>query len=160
MVVTSSVSIYINADFDYRVENANFTIYQDSFTYNYDRLRFRADVMQGKYFSTVIADGVNFHGDEFTSSNDFSFLKSIESDTPFKTQSDFHNYNGESSYLKLYRLYGGYEDEKNRAIAGLINIPMGVGRIWTPTNIFNPKNSYALESDEVFGVGLFFIQDI
>ncbi len=29
---------------------------------------------------------------------------------------------------------------------------MGVGRIWTPTNIFNPKNSYALEPDEVFGV--------
>ena len=35
---------------------------------------------------------------------------------------------------------------------GLQNISMGVGRIWTPTNLFNPKNTYALEPDEVFGV--------
>jgi hypothetical protein len=33
------------------------------------------------------------------------------------------------------------------AICSLQNISMGVGRIWTPTNSFNPKNIYALESD-------------
>ena len=36
--------------------------------------------------------------------------------------------------------------------SGLQNITMGVGRIWTPTNLFNHKNIYALEPDEVFGV--------
>jgi len=29
---------------------------------------------------------------------------------------------------------------------------MGVGRIWNPTDLFNPKNPYALEPDEVNGV--------
>ncbi|MBN2782628.1 MAG: hypothetical protein JXQ66_05250 [Campylobacterales bacterium] len=53
---------------------------------------------------------------------------------------------------KLYRFYGGYGDDKNRVVLGLQNIVIGVGRIWTPTNRFNPKNSYTIESDEVEGV--------
>lgn len=140
------------AEFDYRIDNSNFTISQDSIIYNYDRLRIRTDYTNDNFFATLIADGVNYYGNEYVDSNTFSFIKSIESDTPFSTQSSFHDYSGGSTYAKLYRLYGGYEDEKNRAVAGLINISMGVGRIWTPTNIFNPKNSYALEPDEVFGV--------
>jgi len=55
-------------------------------------------------------------------------------------------------YAKLYRLYAGYEDEENRVVVGLQNITMGVGHLWTPTNLFNPRNTYALEPDEVFGV--------
>ncbi len=46
----------------------------------------------------------------------------------------------------------GYDDGINRVVAGLQNISMGVGHIWTPTNLFNSKNSYALEPDETFGV--------
>lgn len=37
-------------------------------------------------------------------------------------------------------------------VAGLQNINIGVGRIWTPSNLFNPKNTYALEPDETFPV--------
>ena len=143
---------FLRAELDYRIENTNFTISSDSVVYNYDRLRFRGDFTQDNYFATLIADGVNYYGNEYTSSNTFSFLKSIESDTPFSTQSSFHEYSGGSAYAKIYRIYAGFEDEKNRVVAGLINISMGVGRIWTPTNIFNPKNSFALESDEVFGI--------
>lgn len=148
------------ADFDYSVENTNFTISQDAGTfnadkrylYNYDRLRFRADYIQDEFFATIIADGVNYFGHEYMNSLEFEYIKRIESDTPFKTQSGFHNYDNGSAYAKLYRLYGGYEDDKNRVTIGLQNISMGVGRIWTPTNLFNPKNIYALEPDETFGV--------
>lgn len=143
------------ADFDYTVNNSNFTISQGSallgeekrYTYNYNRLRFRGDYTDDGFFGTIIADGVNYLGDSYIDSESFEYIQKIKSDTPFNTKT-----NNGPRYAKLYRLYGGYEDGKNRVVAGLQNISMGVGRIWTPTNIFNPKNSYALEPDEVFGV--------
>ncbi|QOY51383.1 hypothetical protein [Candidatus Sulfurimonas baltica] len=143
------------ADFEYKISNSNFTISQGSifanedetYMYNYNRLRFRGDYIESGFFSTLIADGVNYLGDEFINSNTFEYIKHVKSDTPLKTKT-----NEGSLYAKVYRLYGGYEDNKNRVVVGLQNISMGVGRIWTPTNLFNPKNSYALEPDEVFGV--------
>ncbi|MEA3371463.1 MAG: hypothetical protein U9Q40_09015 [Campylobacterota bacterium] len=154
------LTLSLFGDFDYRVENTNFTISQGSinpqqntnYLYNYDRLRFRGDYSYENYFSTIIADGVNYLGKEYTESNDFNYIKWQQSDTPFKTQTAFHDYDKGSAYAKLYRLYGGYEDSQNRVVLGLQNISMGVGRIWTPTNLFNPKNIYALEPDETFGV--------
>ncbi|EDZ63796.1 hypothetical protein SMGD1_1600 [Sulfurimonas gotlandica GD1] len=148
------------AEFEYRVDNTNFTISQGSiepntdktYVYNYDRLRFRGDYTEGNYFVTLIGDGVNYFGHDYVSSNDFNYVKEIKSDTPFSTQTNHHDYYEGSVYAKLYRLYGGYEDNKNRAVVGLQNISMGVGRIWTPTNLFNPKNIYSLEPDETFGV--------
>lgn len=160
LLLLSLLSFSLLADFDYKVENTNFTISQGSinpqntktYLYNYDRLRFRGDYTNENYFATIIADGVNYLGKEYVSSNDFEYIKLIKSDTPFKTQTEFHDYNNGSVYAKLYRVYGGYEDSQNRAVIGLQNISMGVGRIWTPTNLFNPKNIYALEPDETFGV--------
>ncbi len=148
------------ADFDYSVENTNFTISQEAFLpvedkdyiYNYDRLRFRGDYTQESYFATVIADAVNYLGHKYISSVSYTYVKEQESDTPFKTQTSYHNYGEGEVYAKLYRLYGGYEDGENRIVLGLQNITMGVGRIWTPSNLFNPINSYAFEPDEVFGV--------
>ncbi len=160
LLLLSLLSFSLLADFDYKVENTNFTISQGSinpqnsttYLYNYDRLRFRGDYTNENYFATIIADGVNYLGEEYTASNDFQFLKLIKSDTPFKTQTSFRDYDKGSAYAKLYRVYGGYEDSQNRVVVGLQNISMGVGRIWTPTNLFNPKNIYALEPDETFGV--------
>jgi len=150
----------ILADFEYRVDNTNFTISQGSvfpnvdrtYVYNYDRLRLRIDYTEGDFFATFIGDGVNYLGHDYVSSNDFEYVKLVKSDTPFKTQSEFSNYYEDSVYAKLYRFYGGYEDNENSVVVGLQNISMGVGRIWTPTNLFNPKNIYALEPDETFGV--------
>ena len=146
------------AEFDYRVSNTNITTTLDSqiddanYIYNYDRLRFRTDYTQDEFFGTMIFDIVNFGGGEFVDSNSFSYIKELEADTPFDTHSNFYDYEKGVVQTKLYRAYGGYEDDKNRVILGLQNISMGVGRIWNPTNLFNPKNIYAIESAEVFGV--------
>lgn len=145
-------STFLFGEFQYRVENANFSISQDSTAYNYDRLRVRTDYTQDKYFFTFIGDGVNYYGHNYITSQEFNYVKELKSDTPFSTQSNYHDYYECNIYAKLYRLYGGYEDNKNRVVIGLQNISMGVGRIWTPTNLFNPKNIYALEPDETFGV--------
>lgn len=151
---------FLFGDVNYRVTNTNITVTGDSslqsenksYIYNYNRARFYADYEQDGYFGSIIGDIVNYHGESYTSSNSFEYLKNSRSDTPFETQTNFKDYGKGAVYAKLYRAYVGYEDTKNRVVAGLQNISMGVGRIWTPTNIFNPKNSYAIEPDEIYGV--------
>ncbi|MEA2099741.1 MAG: hypothetical protein U9P72_06395 [Campylobacterota bacterium] len=151
-------STLLIADFDYGITNTNITSSQDSlisdesYIYNYDRLRFRTDYTEGEFFATAIFDIVNYGGSEFIQSQFFHYLQKLDSDTPFNTHSNFYHYEKGAVQTKLYRFYGGYEDDKNRVILGLQNISMGVGRIFNPTNLFNPKNSYAIEPDEVFGV--------
>jgi len=112
----------------------------------------RADYTEDAFFVTIIGDGVNYLGHDYINSPSFEYIKLLKSDTPFKTQTSFYDYYEGTVYAKLYRLYVGYEDENNRVVIGLQNITMGVGRLWTPTNLFNPRNTYGLEPDEVFGV--------
>jgi hypothetical protein len=50
--------------------------------------------------------------------------------------------------LSIYRLYGSFDGEKVRLIAGKQRIPFGVGKIWTPVDIFNPIDSTKIETDE------------
>jgi hypothetical protein len=148
------------AAFEYKIENSNFTISQktqveqndESYLYNYDRLRFNGSYTEDGFFVHIIADGIHYFGEEYINADEFESLKLLKADTPFKTQSPYKEYENAAVGAKIYRLYGGYEDEKNRVVVGLQNISMGVGRIWTPTNSFNPKNIYALESDETFGI--------
>jgi hypothetical protein len=148
------------ADIDYSVTNTNFTISQGSifpnderrYVYNYDRLRLRADLSEENFFATIIGDGVNYLGHDYVSSSSFEYIKLLKSDTSFATQSNYYDYYEGNVYAKLYRLYAGYEDENNRVVVGVQNITMGVGRIWNPTNLFNPRNTYALEPDEIFPV--------
>ncbi len=150
----------LSAEFSYGVENSNISVSQGSvapyvdktYVYNYDRLRFRGDYLEGDFFFTLIGDAVNYYGEDFVESLDFKYIKLFEADTPFGAQTSYREYGKGSAYAKLYRLYGGYEDDKNRVVVGVQNVSMGVGRVWNPTNLFNPRNSYALEPDETFGV--------
>jgi hypothetical protein len=150
----------LRADFDSTITNTNFILSQGSgitkedknFHYDYNRLRLRSDYTAGDYFTTLIADHVNYIGQKYTNSASFTQIKKITSDTPFETATSYSNYGEGTSYAKLYRLYTGFEDAKQRIVVGLQNISMGVGRIWVPNNLFNPKNSFTLEPDEVFGV--------
>ena len=148
--LTLTVSLY--AESSYTLQNSNFTIDNGSFTYNYNRLRLDHSYYNDNYFSKFIADGVNYYSKSYTESAEFDLLKSQSSDTPISTQSRFKDYGDGEIQAKVYRLYGGYGDGKNRVVVGLQNITMGVGRFWNPTNLFNPKNIYALEPDETFGV--------
>jgi len=160
LVLSALLTTSLYADLDYRVTNTNFTVSQGSidpnsdttYLYNYDRLRVRSDYTQDAFFVTAIGDAVNYLGHDYINSPSFQYIKLLKSDTPFKTQTSFYDYYEGTVYAKLYRLYVGYEDEDNRVVVGLQNITMGVGRLWTPTNLFNPRNTYALEPDEVFGV--------
>lgn len=140
------------ADSQVNISNTNFTLRQSNTTYNYDRLRLSDNYTQGDYYLSFIGDLVNYYGHGYVKSVDFSYIKALKSDTNFATQTSFYDYGSGVAYAKMYRFYAGFADEKNNIALGLQNIPMGVGKFWNPTNIFNPQNAYALEPDEVFGV--------
>ena len=154
------LAVPLFAEVKWRVENSNFLLSQASYvpledeqyTFDYNRFRIRADWQQENFFATAIGDGVSYLGSNFTKSHSFGYLKLLHSDTPFQTQTSFNDFDKGSAYAKLYRLYAGYDDGKSRVVAGLQNINIGVGHIWTPSNLFNPKNTYALEPDETFPV--------
>lgn len=48
----------------------------------------------------------------------------------------------------IYRAYLQYRGEKHFWSAGRQRIPLGVGRIWNPVDVFNPVDSEAVEPDE------------
>jgi hypothetical protein len=139
------------AEFEYRVENSNIQI-SEAYAYNYNRLRLDTSYNAGEYFAKFIADGVNYYGEHLLDSAEFDLLQDIKADTPFAIRSSSNTYENGTSYAKIHRAYGGYEDDKMRITFGLQNITMGVGRFWNPTDIFNPKNIYAIEIDETFPV--------
>lgn len=145
------------AQFESTFENSNFTLSspQDGTgkreLYNTNRFRIREDLREGNWFATAIGDVKNNLGYDTINSVSYKAASAIRSDTPFSTQTGTYDYTEGQIYAQLYRLYGGYADEKHRFSAGVQKVSMGVGRIWNPTDLFNPKNPLALEPDEVYG---------
>ncbi len=146
----------------FTIENSNFTLDQasalptdsddTSYLYNYNRLRVKDTLSSGNYYITAIGDIVNYFGLEFTESPNFTYIELLKPDIPFETRTNFQSYDKGVAYAKLHRLYAGYQEGRHTTTLGIQKITMGVGRIWTPTDLYNPKNSFALEPDEVFGV--------
>jgi len=147
-----------HAEFDWTLEDNNFTISAPSnftaqrYLYNFDRLRFQLNFNQDNLFATAILDGNTFYGKKYVNSLDYQFAQQFQPDTTFTTQSNWYSSNSTQFNAKVYRLYAGFENDNNRLVVGLQNITMGVGRLWTPTNIFNPNNPFAIEPDETPGV--------
>jgi hypothetical protein len=52
----------------------------------------------------------------------------------------------------IYRGYVQYRGAKNFWSIGRQRIPLGVGRIWNPIDVFNPINSQAIEPEEREGI--------
>lgn len=52
----------------------------------------------------------------------------------------------------LYRAYGQYKTEKASITVGRQRIAWGTGRLWNPTDLFNPVDPLQLEQDEKRGV--------
>ena len=144
-------------EFETTFENSNFTLSTpidgngERTLVNYNRFRFIESVNEGNWFITAIGDIENYLGEDYLNSASYRSFSAVRSDTPFSTQTSAHDYGDGEVYAQLHRLYGGYVDEKHRLSLGLQKISMGVGRIWNPTDLFNPRNPLALEPDEVYG---------
>lgn len=151
-------SIVNASDYETSFENSNFTLStplngtgkQELF--NYNRFRITEHIREENWFITAIGDVENYLGQDYIESASYQVASQVRTDTPFSTQTGAHKYSEGEFYAQLHRLYMGYANEKHRVSVGLQKVSMGVGRIWNPTDLFNPKNPLALEPDEVFGV--------
>jgi hypothetical protein len=153
LLLSDAVAVEVETTF----ENSNFTLSTplegtgERVWANYNRFRITGYVTEGNWFATVIGDVEHYLGQDYIHSAAYRAASAVRSDTPFATQTGTQRYGEGELFAQLYRLYGGYVDGKNRLSVGLQKVSMGVGRLWNPTDLFNPKNPLALEPDEVFG---------
>ena len=144
-------------DHDISIENTNYTLSKvpfptnDRVLYNYNRLRLSDKMKEENFFMTIIADIDNYYGPEYIDSFEYQFLRNIKADTPFSIETNAKNYGEGEVFARMHRFNVGYIDEKHTVIFGLQKVSMGVGRIWTPTDLFNPRNPLALEPDQIYG---------
>ena len=142
---------------DISIENTNYTISKIPYTeeertlYNYNRLRVTDKIKEGNWFAQIIADIDNYYGETYIESFEYQFLRSINADTPFDIETNAKNYGKGEVFGRMHRFYIGYGDEKQNLVFGIQKVTMGVGRIWTPTDLFNPRNPLALEPDQIYG---------
>ena len=139
------------------IENTNYTISktpipgEERTLYNYNRLRLTDTIKEGNWFINIIGDIDNYYGESYIDSFEYQYLRTIKADTPFEIETNAKNYGKGEVFGRLHRFNVGYADEKHHVIFGLQKITMGVGRIWTPTDLFNPRNPLALEPDQIYG---------
>lgn len=137
------------------VENTNFTlslpVEAKRELYNYNRLRVTTHGQNNAWFATAIADVENHLGRAMVGSPVYLRGVLAQPDVPFQTRTARVEYGEGEAYAQLHRLYGGYADGTHRLSIGVQKITFGVGRIWNPTDLFNPKNPFALEPDEMAG---------
>ena len=147
----------LGAEVETIFENSNFTLSTplngngSREWVNTNRFRTTLSLHEGAWFATGIGDAVNVLGQDYVHSAAYRAADAERSDTPFSTRGGTSGYGEGAFYLRLYRLYGGYADGTQRVSFGLQKVSMGVGRLWNPTDLFNPKNPLALEPDEVYG---------
>ncbi len=145
------------AEHDLIIENTNFTLSkvpypsEDRVLYNYNRLRLTDNIKEGNWFINIIADIDNYYGEDYIHSFEYQFLRGIKADTPFEIETNPYDYGNGEVFGRVHRFNVGYSDEKHNVVFGLQKISMGVGRIWTPTDLFNPRNPLALEPDQIYG---------
>jgi len=116
-------------DVDFEVDNTNiYTKLHNNKGSNYNRLRVYGILEDEKYenfLAKIIIDNENRYD-------------IAQDDNTNKT--------------KIYRGYLKYSDDLNLIVIGKQRIPFGVGKIWNPTDIFNPIDATAIESDERKGI--------
>ncbi len=147
----------VAAEHDLSIENTNFSLSKvpypgdDRVVYNYNRLRLTDKIKEGNWFVTFIGDIDNYYGEDYIDSFEYRYLRSIKADTPFDIQTNAKDYGNGEVFGRIHRFHIGYADDTHNIVFGLQKISMGVGRIWTPTDLFNPRNPLALEPDQIYG---------
>ncbi|MBD3789159.1 MAG: hypothetical protein IE885_02115 [Campylobacterales bacterium] len=142
------------------MENTNFTLSaipylgKERILYNYNRLRTNYTLKNGNWYLNFIGDIDNYLGEKYLKSNEYLMLSSLKADIPFAIETS-QDYDGGALLGRIHRFNIGYSDDKQHVVFGLQKISMGVGRIWTPTDLFNPRDPLALEPDQIFPVYAF-----
>lgn len=132
--------------------NTNFVQYAksdtDTYKFDYNRFRWENRSYLDNFSTLLMVDNDSIIGSKYLNDTRDTPLDSTlyNPDIPFNTSYKI----GSNPYdrVKLYRALVKYEGEEHAVVLGLQRVAFGVGRIWTPTDMFNPLNSLSLESAE------------
>lgn len=136
--------------FENTLEDTNFAlnskIASEAYLYDYNRLRYTSDIYSGDFSTKVIIDNETLIGNKYLNSSLGKLASVYTADVPFDITTKIND--NPYDRLKLYRAFVQYEGDKHAFTIGLQRVAFGVGRIWTPVDMFNPLQSISLESGE------------
>lgn len=140
-----------------RVSDVNWVISsKDSnnkdYIFDYNRLRLEADLYYGRTDTVFKLDNENYYGSDYINSETFQSSLHKKSKNIFDTDSEMQSSSENYNQMNIYRAYTGFESEKGKFTAGLFRVSQGVGRVWNPTDIYNPVNPLSIEKDERDGI--------
>lgn len=159
LLLFSFVFAESNFYFEHKFSNKNFTFNSRSITdrknltYNYDRFRTDLDLGWEKIATfKIIFDLENYLGKSYLKNDQFRALRSIKLNMPLDPYHYIVSENAQVLRTYLYRAYGTFYLPQSTLTLGYQRIPLGVGRIWNPTDIINPYNPLSIESAERLGI--------
>ena len=148
------------AEFDITFSDTNFVnYYRDSDSdehifYDYNRLRSDIDIKDssGQMSLKAIGDIETYLSESFIDTDAYKLVEDADPDLPINPYLNILQEDSLFARLYLYRLYTEFKADKSNLALGLQRIPFGVGRLWNPTDTFNPIDALSVESEERLGV--------
>ena len=139
---TNSVNYYYDSDSDERI------------FYDYNRLRSDLDIKDssGQISLKAIGDIETYLSESFIDTGAYKLIEDADPDLPINPYLNILQEDSLFARLYLYRLYTEFKADKSSLTLGLQRIPFGVGRLWNPTDTFNPVDALSLEPQERIGV--------
>lgn len=132
------------------VENSNFVLNahqaNQDYTYDYNRLRLHYNNYYDNFSTVVKVDHEAIFGSKILNSPTTNMISRYEPDIPFDTAWNLAS--DPFQRVKIYRAFTSYITKKHTVNVGLQRVAFGVGRVWTPVDMFNPLQSLSLETGE------------
>jgi hypothetical protein len=126
---------------------------QEKLSFAFTRLRLKSYQEQdSRQFFRLILDLENWLGRSYLRSPSFHISNSRRPTLPFDPVLFESGGRFAHSRLSLYRAYSGLRFKNSTLTIGLQRIALGVGRIWTPVDVFHPLDSFSLETGERPGI--------
>lgn len=157
-IIFLSAVVPARAATDLQVSDTNFifsgksAIDGKSYTYDYNRLRVRGDYTGEKLKLKLILDNENILGGSYIESRDYIDAANADYNLLFDPRLDLIEKGDLQNRLYLYRLSAELSFDDTVASIGLMRVPFSIGRVWNPTDVFNPVNPLAVEKQERLGV--------
>lgn len=122
--------------------------------YQFNRLRADADVenAEGNLRAKGIFDIEHLIGNDFLNSSLYQLTKDPDPSLPFNPHFKIYRANDVVADGHIYRLYSEMRSERQSFVFGLQRIPLGVGRLWNPTDTFHPVDITNIEPEEREGI--------
>lgn len=122
--------------------------------YDFNRLRADIDIenSSGTISLKAIGNIETYLGGSFIDSESYKLIKDADPNLPFNPYLNVIDENCVFGRLYLYRLYTELRINKSNLTLGLQRVPFGVGRMWNPTDTFNPIDALSVEPEERMGV--------